>query len=166
MIYSTTIAVAAGTAESSATVTRVKLSKGLVYQVEFMFPPGSSGLLRTRVFDKAVQIWPSVRGEYFYGDADTISFQETYLINTEPFDLMVTTWNEDTVYEHAYQLRLGFVSEDVFIARFLPSLGAEQIREVFAQLLGEKEQLQQAQSEKVLDFIGTYGGTGGESVPS
>ena len=87
MIYSKFITTPANTLQSNPLRTSIKVTKGLVYKVEIMFPPGSLGLLRVAIFDGAYQAWPSTVGEWFRTDGETISYDDTYLKESAPFAL-------------------------------------------------------------------------------
>jgi hypothetical protein len=103
----------------------------MIYRFELSFPPGSSGLVGVRVLDHTTQLYPYDTGEWFTGDDELIAFDESHLIEIEPFELVILSYNADEKYSHAVQLRLGFVTRDVYIARFLPGLAGEQIAAAF-----------------------------------
>ena len=115
--------------------TVLKIAKGLVYKVEIEFPAGPVGLLRCQIYDGSFQLWPSTPGEYFKSDGLLISFDDTYLKLAAPFEFTIYTWNEDEAYPHGLTVRIGMVSSELFMARFLPSYGYKQL----AKMLKEEE---------------------------
>jgi len=139
MIYTLSITTPASTPKSSPQKTTLRVTKGLVYQFELEFPPGPVGLLGVAVFDGNYQVWPSSRGEWFASDAYTISFPDLYLKEAEPFQFDIYTYNEDDTYAHWCQVRLGMVSKEEYIARFMPTVGFD----YFANLLRELERQQE-----------------------
>jgi hypothetical protein len=132
MIYCKTIASQAGGSEDAATFQDMYVTSGLIYQVEFYFPPGSSGLLHVAVMDGGYQCWPSEPGETFFGDNTLITFPDRYYISSSRKAFTVKHWNEDDTFNHIFQLRIGQVSEEIFIASFLPSLTLDKITESLA----------------------------------
>ena len=59
--------------------TVLKVTKGLVYQVEVEFPPGPLGLCHVSIHDGGYQVWPSNPDFDFHGDNGMIVFPDTYL---------------------------------------------------------------------------------------
>ena len=103
------------------------LTVGLIYQFELYFPPGSSGLLHVRVADGGAPLWPSEPEQWFFGDNTLIGFPDRYFLSSPDSVLQVWYYNEDDTYDHMFQIRIGQVSADVFIASFLPSVGFESL---------------------------------------
>lgn len=140
MIYSKNISTPKDTAQSSLKLTRIHVTKGLVYKVEFYFPSGSAGLMGVAVFDGLYQIWPSTVGEFFVGEDRTISFDDMYLKDSAPYELQVYTYNQDDTYAHSVSVNIGLVSKDVFVARFMPTKGYEYLAELVEKMRTEKEE--------------------------
>ena len=42
----------------------------------------------------------------------------------------IYTWNEDTIHAHGVTIRIGMVSNELFMARFLPSYGYKQLAKI------------------------------------
>lgn len=108
-----------------------------------MFPPGCAGLAHLAVFDGGHQCWPSTSGQTYHTDGEKISFPDSYLKLAEPFQFELWGYNLDTAYDHVIQVRIGLVTNPVFIARFLPTVGYEQLA-----VLLKTEQVKQ-EEEKV-----------------
>ena len=145
MIYQATIITPITIYTISPLRTVLKVSKGLVYKVEVESPVGPQGLLQTRIMDGGHQLWPSSVDEYFHPDGLCISFDDTFLKLAEPFQFDILTWNIDDTYSHEVTVRIGMVSQEIYMARFLPSMAYEQllilIREEQAKQEAEKEGL-------------------------
>lgn len=135
MIFTKTISEAAGGTAASFSRHDMFFTLGLIYQFECYFPPGSSGLLHVSVWDGGYQVWPSEPGETFFGDNTLITFPDRYFIDSARKALIVQSWNEDDTYAHVFQLRIGQVSEEAFIASFLPSMSMDKITETIAELI-------------------------------
>ncbi len=146
MIYATDITTPASTDITTPKRTRIPVTKGLVYQIEVEFPPGPLGLCHCAIYDGSYQAWPSNPDGNFHGDNGYITFGDTYLKLSEPFEFVAVTWNEDDTYAHTIHIRIGLVSQEIFMARFLPTMSYDKMMEVFQQL-----QLQQtARAEAII----------------
>lgn len=130
MILTRTITAAYGDSSTTVHSEAWKMTRGFVYQFGIYFPPGSGGLLKVRLKDYSRQLWPLDSGEWFFGDDVSFSWPESHNIADEPFELLIDYRNEDEIYDHAVQIQIGFVTEEIFVGRFLPSVGAEQIAEI------------------------------------
>lgn len=129
--------------------TVLKVTKGLVYKVEFYFPSGSAGLMGVAVFDGLFQCWPSSVGEFFHSDNETIGFDDMYLKESAPYQFDIYTYNDDDTYDHVVDVRIGLVSKEVFLARFLPTKGYDYFAGVMRHLQAEQEQRAAAQAELI-----------------
>ena len=139
MIYSYDIITPVGVTQAAPLRTRLKVTKGLVYRVEIEFPPGPLSLLHVAIFDGGFQLWPTNPDYDFHGDNGFISFEETYLKSNYPYEFIAQTWNEDETWDHTITIRLGMVSEEVYMARFLPTVSYDKMLEVLAQLEAKQE---------------------------
>lgn len=139
MIYARSITSPFGADVTNPTDTVIHLTKGFIYQLDLYFPSGSQGLLKVQIHDHQIQLYPFNVGEYFYGDDGVISFPESHLIDDPPFELIVRHYNEDEAYDHSFQIRIGIVAAEVFIARFLPSLAAEEMAKVIIRIKDDQE---------------------------
>lgn len=149
MIYVVDITTPANTAKTALKKTRIHLTNGLVYKVEFYFPSGSQGLMGVAVFDGLFQVWPSNIGEFFIGSDVNISFEDLYLKSSAPFEFQCYTYNEDDIYDHLVVVRIGLVSNEVYIARFLPTKTYEYFEELLATMQAEREEQARFQRELI-----------------
>ena len=138
MIYTANITTAANTARTSLKKTTIRVTKGLVYKVEFFYPAGSSGLLGLAVFDGLYQVWPSSVGEFFISDDETIRFDDLYLKESAPYEFQCYTFNVDDTYDHLVGVRIGLVSSEVFMARFMPTRDRQFFARLRAKILSER----------------------------
>jgi len=146
MIYAATINTLVGKTQSSPERSILKVTSGLVYRVEFSFPPGSAGLLGVAVFDGSYQVWPSTVGQWFCGDGIVIGFEDVYLKQSAPYEFTIVTYNDDTEYSHSLSVRTGMVSKDIFMARFLPHLSYKYFETMLDNL--RKSQTEQADQQR------------------
>lgn len=139
MIYTANITTVKNTAQTALKKTVIHVTKGLVYKVEFYFPPGPSGLMGLAVFDGLYQVWPSSVGEFFVSDNETISFDDMYLKESAPYEFQCYTYNEDDKYPHFVSVRIGLVSSEVFLARFMPGRGRQQFEKMRKRMVTERD---------------------------
>lgn len=151
MIFSKTITSPYGHGITSYVDTVLKLASGFIYQFDIYFPTGSQGLLKVQLHEYKVQLYPFNPGEWFFGDGINISFPESHLIEQPPFQLVVRHYNEDEAYDHSFQLRIGIVATEIFIARFLPSVAAEAMAKI---ILGLKQSEEDARLSSLNESIG------------
>lgn len=151
MIYTANITTPKNTAKEAPKITRLNVTKGLVYRVEFYFPKGSSGLMGVLVSDGLYQCWPSSIGDYFIADNDTIGFDDMFMKEAAPFEFTVVTYNLDETFEHFVSVRIGLVSKEVFLARFMPTKTHEYLADLLLRLATERKELELLQREMISD---------------
>lgn len=151
MIYTANITTPKDTAVGALKQTVLKVTKGLVYKVEFYFPSGSAGLLGVAVFDGLFQVWPSTIGEFFVSDNETIRFDDLYLKEAAPYQFDIYTYNTDDTYKHRVGVRIGLVSNEVFLARFLPYKSYDYFVRLLEQLSEEKAAATAEQRELIAE---------------
>lgn len=140
MIYTADIVTSSGQTIEDPLVTRIKVTKGLVYRVEIEFPPGAAGLHHVVVFDGGHQVWPTTSGVTFHGGWSLIGFDDTYLKLAAPFEFTAYSWNLDDTYDHLIQVRIGMVSDEIFMARYLPTYAYEHFLKLIEIQRVEQEQ--------------------------
>lgn len=139
MIYSKSIAIPANTFLAAYQTDLMLVTKGLVYKVEFDFPPGHAGLTFVRVRDGLHQVWPTTSDQWFSGEGQTISFDDTHLKLSPPFEFSIDTYNLDDTFDHTVTVRVGLVSSEVFMARFLPTYTFKYFKAMLMELQWEQE---------------------------
>ena len=156
MIYSKAISTPKDTKKTGLKKTPLRITKGLVYKVEFDFPPGPAGLMGVAVFDGLYCVWPSNMGEFFTGDDTLVSFDDLYLKEAAPYVLDVYTYNEDDTHAHMVNVRLGLVSKKVYMARFMPSLAWREFGDMLSKILAEQKAEAEKQAEVIADTPFAY----------
>jgi len=101
-------------------------------------------------------LWPSEPEETFFGDNTLISFPDRYYIVSPRKALTILSWNEDDTYAHSFQIRIGQVSAEVFIASFLPSMSMDKMTEQIAAVAQEKEKASEVSMEEALTTFDQY----------
>jgi len=147
VIYQKTISTVITTYAVTPKRTVLNVCKGLVYKIEIEFPPGPAGLLKVQIFEGGHQRWPSTPGEFFASDNRIIAFDDTLLKLTPPFQYDIYTWNECDKFSHEVIVRIGMVSKEIYMARFLPSVAYEQMLKILA----KETKRQEAEKEAIIE---------------
>lgn len=153
MIYTITKSIPANTPIASAVQHKMPITDGLIYQVEFYFPPGSSGLMGIAVRDGGYQIWPSEPGEWFFGDNTLISFPDKYYVKSAGHILDVYAYNLDDTYAHKFQIRIGQASDPAIIASYIPVVAEKSLEQVIGELIASQNVTKEAQQSTLIDFF-------------
>ncbi len=153
MIFTKAVTAPKGGSIANPLSVDIPVTNGLIYKVEFYFPPGSVGLLYVQVKDGGYSLWPSEPGEWFFGNNITISFDDKYFIQAPDHRLKLWYYNEDDTYEHKFQVRIGQVLAEVFIASFLPSLGMAKMTESINEALAAQGTAREARRSEVIDYL-------------
>jgi len=151
VIYSAHITTIKETLITAPKPSDLVITKGLVYKVEVEFPTGSAGLMGVIICDGGFQLWPSNLGQWFTGDGSLISFDDVYLKESAPFKFRIFTYNEDTVYPHSVNIRIGLVSKEIFMARFLPHLSYKFFEQMLENLQREQQVIKDEQQEAIIE---------------
>ena len=150
MIYLKQITTPANTSASSPKKTVMKISGGLVYRLEIEFPPGPYGLLHCYIKDGNYQVWPSDNSVDFVGDNSKIAFDDLYLKTIPPLTFDIFTYNLDDTYEHTLIIRLGVVSAEIFMARFLPHYGFDHFLEQLKLMQFDQQEMHEEERQAII----------------
>ncbi len=153
MIYTTSISIPANTAITAPVKEILRVTQGVVYQLDMEFPAGCAGLSKLYIKQGSNQVWPSPPDKTFASNDFTISFPETYLLSEPPFQFEIYGYNEDEQWPHTLKVMIGLVSQKIFMARFLPSVQVEIWSEMLAEMEAEKERVRQEILEQPFDFV-------------
>lgn len=159
MVYTLTRIVPANTPVDGAVQYHFPVTGGLVYKVETYFPPGSSGLLGVIICDGGFQVWPTERGEWFFGDNTVVSFEDLYYINSPNRVLDVFAYNLDDTFDHRFQVRVGMASDPIAIASYLPSTVNADLAQSLADIIASQDQSYEAQRARAVQAAEESGET-------
>lgn len=109
MLYDVKVTAPANTPATAPVEELVRVTKGVVTQVQVQIPGGHMGLTGAQVWRGASQVWPSNPDGYFEGDRAFLEWEEDYLIEDEPLELRVLLWNTDTDNEHSVTFRFAML---------------------------------------------------------
>jgi len=153
LIYTKTVTAPANMTAANPASTDIPVTNGLIYKVEFDFPPGSSGLLHIWIKDGSFPLWPSEPGESFSGDNQVIAFDDKYFIQAPDHRLKLWYYNLDDTYDHEFQVRVGQVLQEVFIASFLPSIGQGDMTSAITEAIAAQTVDRESKRQEVLDYL-------------
>jgi len=154
MIYGTGITTAAGGSKATATRTTLRLTKGLIWLMEVDFPPGCVGLVHVQIFDGNYQLLPASPDKDLSGDGRLLRYDDLYLKEAAPFEVSIVTWNEDELWDHTIQIRVGLASTRLFMARYLPSIAWEDFGQAMEEAKAEQEVAKAEQIKEILEIMG------------
>jgi len=120
MIYSHDISTPKNKEKADEQITELKLTAGIIHQVDIVFPSGCAGLASIALFHGLHQLWPTNPEEYFHTDGETISFKEFYRLTTEPYIIEAKTYNLDTAHAHSIIVRIGLLKQSEIQGVWLP----------------------------------------------
>ena len=143
MIFTIDLTIPKNTSSSSPYKEPLIISSGLIYRVEFQFPPGCAGLAGLVVADGGFQIWPSTPGKWFVTDNYVIAFDDLYEKEQPPFVLDFWGYNLDETYDHTIYCRIGIADKQIYKARFLPNVAYELMTEELNKAEAEREALKE-----------------------
>lgn len=115
MFYNEHITIPAGTAESEATQTTFKGTIGVISRVSIFFPPGCVGLVKVRIYQGGVQLYPTANGQYFSGDGSGVNFLDNFEILDDSIPLRIETWNEDDNNDHEVIVGVSILPKEFVI---------------------------------------------------
>ena len=113
MLFRYNISTPANTAASAKKKTILKVTTGIVTQIDIQFPPGPTGLLHLQINDALHQVWPMNPDGDFASHNVNISFREFIPVLTEPYEFQAHTWNTDDTYAHLLIIRIGILPVNV-----------------------------------------------------
>lgn len=82
----------AGDTEASPHEITMKLTAGVIHQVDILFQDGCDHEIFVQIFDDNFQLWPSNRGEKIRGNATVVSFREFFELIPGNTVLTVKIW--------------------------------------------------------------------------
>jgi len=153
VVFDKSVYTVANTLKTSPLESWIGIARGLIYRAQVMFPPGCAGLVGVKIFEGGHQVYPVTMDEWWVAAGETIDFEDPYIVTTINTKFRILTYNEDTAYPHRIYVRLGIVSRPEFIARFLPTVGYEELEKIIEQVTAEKQSEATAQALALVDQL-------------
>uniref|UniRef100_A0A6M3IEG9 Uncharacterized protein n=1 Tax=viral metagenome TaxID=1070528 RepID=A0A6M3IEG9_9ZZZZ len=92
--------------------TVLKLTKGVLHQLDIISYPGARGTLYIALYHGGHKVFPTNPLEYFRLAGEPFSFTERYKLATDPFTLVAHTYLYDADNYHDARIRIGLLLED------------------------------------------------------
>lgn len=115
MIYEFGIRTLTTDTKASPKKTPLKLTRGIVHQLDIISYPGSMGTLYVALYHGGHKVWPTNPVEYFRLGGEPFSFGERYNLKTDPYSLVLHSYlyhPDGVTYFHDVRVRMGVLSED------------------------------------------------------
>ena len=154
MIFSGRISTPANTAKASLQRSTLKISTGLIYKMEMLFPPGPGGLLYVRFLHGSHPLFPVSQDTFFNVDDKEISYDEHYMVETDPDEITIETYNLDTAYPHSVLCIVAVADTEAHIAKESPSLAFDKLIAAIQSPSKEEAAKAQARLDLIRDFLG------------
>lgn len=106
MLYVKTVTVPANTPSNTPVESTVEIEEDTIVMIAVRFPPGPIGLLKVAVFYGEEQIFPSKDYEWVSGDYETVLDFPLWDVPEKPCTITVKAYNEDTIYDHSFTIRV------------------------------------------------------------
>lgn len=133
MIFVEHLKIPKNTLQYSPVSVDIPIIRGTITLVSVQFPPGVNALAHVKITSGLYQLFPSNEQGNFSTGGETITWDESIEVTTEPLKLVMSGWNEDTEYDHTITLRVVMQ----------PKGGGPTVQEVLAALQGAQVQTQQ-----------------------
>lgn len=134
MFYSFQIAIPANTTQNDAIETDIKLTQGVIYNVQVQFPIGCKELAHCQIYREGSQKWPTNPEANLASDGYIIPISEEIELLSAPYTFKAKTWNEDDTYDHTITIWIGVLRgrswqrmAQIFeaLARFMSKFGVQ-----------------------------------------
>lgn len=106
MIFAGSITIPAGTLKATPEIERLKVSRGVITQINILFPPGC-GHEAYITFNRGLhQIYPTNPDGYFIGDGVNISGEVFHYVKADPLEVQIYGWSPNASYDHTIHVYL------------------------------------------------------------
>lgn len=113
MFYTFSYTPSASDTETDPHELKLKLTAGVIHQVDVLFQNGCNHAEFVQVFDDNFQLWPSNRGEKLRGNATIISFREFYELKPGNTILTAKFWTTLTEEFKEITISIGLLPKRV-----------------------------------------------------
>lgn len=106
LFYVWDITVPADTAELNPIYQKLKLSAGIITNINIKFPDGCNGMVKVRILRWTFQLVPLSNGEWVTGNGETVPTETSYELLEVPFELEFQACSPSTSYPHKITIRI------------------------------------------------------------
>lgn len=118
MFYSFDLPTPANTLKSAPVELEVKLTWGVITEVEIRFPPRCVGLAKVKILERSHQLWPTNPDGWFYGNDETIKWDEYHKLFVMPALFTLLGYNEDDTFPHTPIVRFEILHPIAAMAKY------------------------------------------------
>ena len=109
MFYSYNITVTHATTETTSIQTEMKLSEGVIHQIDIIFPYNLDKDLYVRLLKQNVSLMPTNRRGAIRGHNTVISTREHIDLSAEDNILLCSAWNVNTTDDYLLTVNIGIL---------------------------------------------------------
>ena len=125
----------------------VTLPRGIIEELDVVFPPGPVGLVGVRVFRGLHQVVPARYEDWLVGEDITFTHRTPVELLSEPYVLTLEGYNEDEVYDHTVIFRFTVRSPEpdteTLILAEVQKIPVEELRKLSEELVHLPERLEE-----------------------
>lgn len=118
MFYSFDLEIPANTPQSAPVELEVNLTWGVITRVEVRFPPMVCGLAKAKILERRHQLWPTNLDEWFYGNDETIKWDEYHELFEMPALFTLLGYNDDDTFKHTPIIRFEILHPLAAMAKY------------------------------------------------
>jgi len=115
MLYSANITVPANTDITTATLTKIFASPGVIHQVDFLFPVASNREVYAKLFVGNYQLIPSNLHEAIRANNTVVSTREFYTMQPGDSILTIMSWNVHAADDMLLSVNIGVLPKKVLM---------------------------------------------------
>ena len=114
MFYDFSITVPHLTPEYDPIEQILPLTAGVVQKLSIQFPRGTFALVHVKLLYHEYQVWPTNPDGSFNADGYPLEWEESYPLDTEPYEMKAVLWSDADTYDYDINIRLSILrTEDV-----------------------------------------------------
>ena len=113
MFHVHTYTLKAENTENNPKIVDMKLSQGIIHQVDILFQDGCNGVNKVQIYQGGSQIWPSNRQGAFSGNATVVSFREFFPVKKGANEFTAKLWTEDTATLGTVVIQIGVLPRGI-----------------------------------------------------
>ena len=125
----------------------VTLPRGIIEELDVIFPPGPVGLVGVRAFRGIHQIIPFRYKDWLVGEDITFNYRTPVELLSEPYVVILEGYNEDEVYDHTVIFRFTVRSPEpdteALILAEVQKIPVEELRKLSEELVHLPERLEE-----------------------
>jgi len=118
VFYSFDLPIPANTLKAAPVELEVNLTWGVITEVEIRFPPRCVGLAKVQILEHRHQLWPTNLDSWFYGNDETIKWDEHHELFQMPSIFTLLGYNDDDTFPHTPIIRFEILHPLAAMAKY------------------------------------------------